>query len=121
MTTIKSLAKKEVEQLDSLKTELTKMFEALSNKHQNSKIKRIKGHTNCFIINKSDLGDNWTPEYHDFQVQYELLISKLSNCASINQFFSFIEKCIKTKKIDRTPTDKVSVHPEVLDKLKLLL
>ena len=77
---------------------------------------------NVFIMNASELNkhDNWTPEFHDFQSQYRLILDRLDAAQSISTFKNFLVRVVRDKqfKIGKL-THKI--HPDVIVKLQSLL
>lgn len=70
-----SRVRREYEQ--RLKTMKQAIREEIAKLPDNPKIQRLA--KNCFVIRSGDLGNNWTPEYHDWIRQYELASSLLDH------------------------------------------
>lgn len=113
----------------------------------NPRIRRLS--KNAFVIMSRDLGDVWSPEYHDFQWQYRQVLLKLENASSITGFRSTLSNIVTSgviavlsekgagsqlnevgrlrerlprKVVRRTSTPyKQKLHPEVLQNLRVLL
>ena len=83
----------------------------------NSCISRINDR--CFIMNKSDLGNRWSPEYHDFKFQYGLIIKYIKRSDSNNIITSL--KANLDQGFVRIDQVKWVLHPEVIKNIKDLL
>ena len=120
------------EVLIKLKEDIIKTIEALP---QNDKIKPIS--ESIYLINASDLGDNWSPSYHNFKTQYNAILSVISSKESalsiLKSLKEMIEKGVvrqKKKMVNMglysfTETKEVlteiKLHPEVIWHLEILL
>lgn len=51
----------------------TKLENAILSLPDNPKIRRLDDR--CFVLSFSDLGNNWTPFFHDFKQQYKKLVA----------------------------------------------
>ena len=84
-------------------------------KHQNPALTPIG--ERCFTLKLSDLSKDLilSPQYYDFNWQYDLLINKLTT-KGVEYFVSFIEKVVKEQKCDG-----YRLHPEVIKSLEEIL
>lgn len=82
---------------------------------ENDKIRIIPNAMNIrmFVIKKKDLGDCWSPEYHQFVHQYEALIDVFKHTRVENIVQRWSE--IKAKGfIDKGGNYKLRLHPTVI-------
>jgi hypothetical protein len=87
----------------------------------NPDIKRLSD--NCFILRSSKLGNNWTPEYHDFKYQYRVIAGRADELSPV-AFLSFLSNVISTgKHYDRNHDRNRTIyfHPEVITNIKAAL
>jgi hypothetical protein len=91
--------------LDYILAMKKELITIISNLPENPKIKVINPDSNsglrCFVIQKSDLDNNWTPQYHSFKIQYEKIIEQIDK-TFIEQLPGLFAKIIKDKKIKET-------------------
>ena len=88
----------------------------ISSLPDNPKIKRLG--ERCFTISSKDLGDVWSPEYHDFKHQYETIIGqldKMGTAAGVN----FLRRALKKGSFWIGYTYKL--NPQVIEHLKSIL
>lgn len=100
-------------QTDHILQELKDMVNSLPD---NDKIKRIN--SRCFIVKSSDLGDNWTPFYHDFKLQYQH-ICDIINERTPETIIKILKEIIETGKYRDTKQNWTRIfHPKVREYLK---
>lgn len=87
----------------------------------NPRIKRINNSPNCFILNSSDLGACWSPEYHDFKKAYQIIYDELEKkpLANMVPFLTEISK----RGHFRIPSQGYThyLHPDVQKHLQELI
>ena len=87
-----------------------KAVEILKSLPDNTEIQRLgKG---CFTINSKKLRDNWSPEFHDWQTQYKLLITIITT-THIELLANKLDEIIKQGSI-KLPGYTQKLHPEVI-------
>jgi len=99
----------------------------------NSKIKRISMHPNCFIINSStimsDKNKNMSPYYYDFKCQYKEIVNKLK-ASNPFDLYKVLNKMIIEKSFhvyaghnihNRSCVRLVILHEKVVEYLKTLI
>ena len=80
----------------------------------------------CFVVSKKDLGDNWTPEHHDFQWQYRAVIASIQRAKAVDAIAA-LRAIVAAGKVryPNCPSDNshkyVNLHPDVIANLKTLL
>lgn len=84
----------------------------------NPKIKRIGGEGKAFTVNFEDLGDNWSPFYHDYKAQYQELIDVI-NKKPVEQVIKIFDEVIKTGYMKKAPGMKF--NPVVRKYLKEMM
>lgn len=88
----------------------------------NPKIHRAKENSHCFVMKFSDLGDCWSPEYHDFKHQYEVLIEMIEK-REIKQIKALFGQIISRGWVyyeSSVGRNKHKFHPEVVEMLRRL-
>ena len=85
----------------------------------NPRIRRVSGNPAVFILRAKDLGSSWSPEYHDFKVQYKAIHDKLfGHPLDVFEWWSTVRTAGKLKLSD----DYVlSLHPDVIKHVNKLL
>jgi hypothetical protein len=93
--------------------------EAISQFADNPNIKRISTNPNCFVIKKSQLGNNMSPFYHDFKSQHKFITDRIKdfNMSAIRNMVGHI---VKTG-IYRYQNNSYYFHPEVSNQLKRVM
>lgn len=89
---------------------------------ENDKIRIIPNAMNIrmFVIKKKDLGDCWSPEYHQFVHQYEALIDVFKNTKVENIVQRWSE--IKTGGfIKKSGGYKLRLHPTVISYVSAII
>ena len=86
-----------------------------SKKQQNPALNRIGSH--CYTLKLSDLSEDLilSPQYYDFEWQYDLLMNKLQ-MKGVEYFIPFVTKVVAEKKCDG-----YRLHPEVIKSLEEIL
>ncbi len=98
-----------------------RLSEAILAFPDNDKIQRIDGNPNCFMVRSSELGDNWTPEFHDFKKQYKMLveiIEKAEPSKILDKLRKIVEKgtfIVRSSPLGASRTYRF--HPKVVDYL----
>jgi hypothetical protein len=82
----------------------------------NPKINRVT--TKCFVMKSSDLGRNWSPEYHDFRIQYKSVIFCIKRSRNV---IAALRQITINKKVQTSHGNFITLHPEVIANLKTLL
>ena len=103
-----------------LATLLVELNEMIANLPDNPRINRIGA--NCFLIRSSDLGNNWSPEHHDFRRQYQRVIDAISTTATVEALTMFRKIVGQGWIYDaKESSRRFRFHSEVLDNLRSLL
>lgn len=102
-------------QIDSIKDSIRTKLRELPD---NPRIKRLD--ERCFIINRSDLGNNWTPQHHDFKAQYERIITEIDKLPIANVPGLF-KRIIEDGKIREKSGYYFTFHDDVRGFLKSLV
>ena len=87
----------------------------------NPRIQRLTD--KCFVIMSSDLDDNWTPNYHDFRLQYRLLQALVMK-TSFEKLKSTLEGVVATGTLPVTTLQYdrgFKLHPDVIANLKAMI
>ncbi|MEE9539962.1 MAG: hypothetical protein V3V85_00530 [Candidatus Thorarchaeota archaeon] len=74
----------------------------------NPRITRLGSSVRCFTIKSSDLGDNWTPFYHDFKMQYDKLASIICKTA-LGTIPARLREIVETRSF-RDPSERYTYH-----------
>ncbi len=87
----------------------------------NPNITRLGESGKCFAMSSSKLGGNWSPEYHDFREQYQILINLIDAVDAVN-LPAELAKIIATGKVrakfaGRGRVDTVTFNPQVIEHL----
>jgi hypothetical protein len=90
--------------------------EAISQFADNPNIKRISTNPNCFTIKSSQLGNNWSPFYHDFKSQHQFIIDRIKDF-HMSAIRNMVKQITKTG-IYRYQNNAYYFHPEVVNQLK---
>lgn len=116
ITDLQDEMREKEEEIKRIKTTLAAILTALPD---NPNIKRTAG--NCFVLNSRSLGDNWSPEYHDFKRQYFILVQVLEHVKPENYSQALVD-IIKKGKIRMPDKSKtLYFHPSVIQNLRQLL
>lgn len=103
------------DKIEQCKKELKKKILSLPD---NPKIKRLDNR--CFTIKFSDLGNNWSPKYHDFKAQYEIICEQIDKL-SFEQILKFLQTIVNTGKYRFWEQNYTMIfHPTVVQFLKEL-
>lgn len=91
----------------------------IRNLPDNPRIKRLS--KRCFVLNSSDLGNNWTAEHHDFKATYRAINRELAK-KSVESILAFLVELVEKGKI-YLPAQKYTLRPhkDVLEHLQKLL
>ena len=108
-----------VNQIEAIKQNLCQKIEVLPD---NPKITRLNH--NCFEIHFSDLGESWSPFYHDFKAQYRMIIEILET-KDIGEIIPTLQK-LTTPRHDKSywffyKGDHNRFHPDVIRHIKTIL
>jgi len=93
------------------------LAKAVESHQDNPRIKRREG--NAFVLKLSDLGTNWTPEYHDFKLQYEAIAALLRR--NPFQAVSVLQSAVAKGTVDTERKKNLRMHPDVVASLQRLL
>ena len=75
----------------------------------------------CFVISKSDLGNNWSAEHHDFKWQYREVIARIQKAKALDAL-AVLRNIIAAGKLQYPGCQEyVNLHPDVIANLKTLL
>lgn len=96
-------------QIEQLKQELIKQIQGLPD---NPNIKYLAENPRCFTIMSSDIGQNWSPEYHDFRTQYEKIVDKIQT-STIENVEKMLMSIVEDGKIRESNGRYFTFHPEV--------
>ena len=85
----------------------------------NHRIRRFHGNPHAFVMSFKDLGDNYSPEHHDFKKQYELVVAELDKVQPYNIMRRPLTIIGEGKiQVGSSRTYCVNLHPDVLGHLK---
>jgi hypothetical protein len=78
---------------------------------------------NCFTMKQSDLGDNWTPEHHDFKRTYETICEKLESVKLENVEKALLDMILKEQVVTQNKNSKnrLNLHKDVIEHLKTII
>ena len=89
----------------------------------NPRISRATGNPRCFVMSSSNLGDNWSAEYHDFGHQHRLLADAVDRAGPLKAAETL--RTIARQGYVRTPCyntpRKQKLHPDVVAQIEGLL
>lgn len=86
----------------------------------NQLIQRGGSNPSCFVVRSSDLLDNWTPEFHDFRHQYDLLASEIRS-RRIESIIPLLKSVINFGQVQRAGNKRyIRFHPIVRQHIKRL-
>lgn len=80
----------------------------------NPRIHRLSASPNCFVMQSSDLGPNWTPCYHDFKQTYRVIFGQIKG-KQPKQILEFLTKVSKEGKFRINDHWTQRVHPDVME------
>ncbi len=122
MGRIDNLLQRHAEITSELRTEITAAISALPD---NPKIKRLS--RQCYTINSSDLGDNWSASYHDYSFQYRVLIERIELTDSIETLDKLVNMIIDSGFVKLPEGHHASrgmrglqLHPDVVNGLRTI-
>lgn len=107
--------------IDELKEKIREKIKSLP---ENTRIKKIS--SNICIVKSSDLGACWSPEYHMFSKQYELILQQLEE-KSLEKILSKLRTMINSghvvakDQIYNSRKYSQPLHPQVIEYLKEIL
>jgi hypothetical protein len=102
-------------QIDSIKDSIRA---AIRNLPDNPRIQRLD--QQCFVVKSGDLGNNWTPQHHDFRAQYERIIQEVDKLP-IAHIPAFFQKVVDEGKIRETGGYYFTFHDDVRNHMKTLI
>lgn len=85
----------------------------------NPRINRLAGSPRAFTMKASDLGKSWSPRYHDFKTQYEMVVKRLES-GTPSQVVDRLKEMVTMEMIPTAAGRGVNLHPEVADKLRFV-
>jgi len=114
---------------------IAKVFDIIQSLPDNEKIQRLN--KSCFVVMKSNLGNNWTPEHHDFKFQYNAVCLAVKR-VDISKAYNKLKEIVETGKVVVTSegyaenpfslkVEKgggkfvLNLHKEVVENLKTVL
>ena len=118
--------KKELQAIDNQVQKIKEKFaEQINALPDNPKINRISTSPCCFTIMSSDLGNNWSPFYHDYKAQYKFLADLVTKTKG-ESIINILEKIVKKGTYSQVahpygPTYTRKFHPAVISKLKEII
>ena len=74
------------------------LIEKINSLPDNHRIKRLSTSPSCFVVKWSDLGNDWTPKYHDFKCQYRFICGEIEK-KDLSKIIPFLEEIIEKGKI----------------------
>ena len=118
--------RREMQRVDeSLRAEMAARILALPD---NPKVHRLSDSPRCFVVQFKDLGNNWTPHYHDFKGQYkiaaDLFTQRKNGLNGHGYVHSFEAACRTLVQMIRTGKYRVNsmwtmvIHPDVRKSLR---
>jgi DNA-binding GntR family transcriptional regulator len=119
-TTVKGITA----ELDRHETEMNRLVELLKEQIEalpdNPRITRVS--QQAFTISSRDIGNNWSPEHHDFKCQYRQIIEMIER-AEPSRAVAIIREAIAKKAIrpSKAPSNTLQLHPDVVAHLSTLL
>jgi len=85
----------------------------------------------CYTIQFSDIGDNWTPKFHDFKLQHQIIIRLIAKAPSIEKLYDLVGLLVTNGMIpDRSEGSSIvtkgpfkgkrgyKLHPDVVKQLR---
>lgn len=107
-------------ELERIKGEIISIIKPLP---ENPRITVLCDKPKCYVLNFSQLGDNWTAEYHSFDTQYQHIIKLIEN-SHLDNILPKIKNIVETG-VYLSPTtrgyyNRVRFHPDVINNLKRL-
>lgn len=111
------------QQIETATTQLSALIDALNGMiaelPDNPRIHRMND--KCFVVSKSNLGDNWTPEHHDFKWQYRAVIASIQRAKAVDAITT-LRNIIAAGKVRYPDCQQyVTLHADVVANLKTLL
>lgn len=110
------------EQLMEIPDTVTRIKAAIAdlilNLPQNPRITPIN--SRCFTVQSSDLGGNWTPFYHDFKMQAELIAEAIRRETDPQFTISYLKLIVKNQSI-MYKSRWYKFHPMFCNHLKTLI
>ena len=67
---------------------------------------------NCFSIWFSDLGNNWSPEHHDFKNQYQFIADELGR-KDLGEMLAFLRQIVDKGVVYNSLKQKRTFHEDV--------
>lgn len=111
--------KSEMEKLAEKMAQIVAALEEEINKlPDNPKIKRLG--EKCFTMKASDLGNNWSPEYHDFKRQYREIVAGMRKRENPDTALRFLQDILGAREF-RKGHQKIQLHPDVVAHVRKLL
>ena len=87
----------------------------------NPKLKVLSESPRCFSMQLSDLGDNWSPEYHDFRTQARIISQKIMQIENVQNLLSFLNSIAANENVKMKEGFRMRFHPEVCNFIQGIL
>lgn len=115
---VKNTIKEILQQMEDLKQQIIDNVREIPD---NPKIKRISDKPSCFIVNFKDLGDNWSPEYHDSKYQTKTIINIIKERDNLNSIQNMFEEIVNKGVYRVEPGHRMYFNNQVREYIKNLL
>lgn len=94
--------------------------EKISSLPGNPRINRLSDSPNCFVMQSKDLENSWSPEYHDFKIQYERIIQEINKAGAFN-VINRLREITQSGNVKGLRGHSLRLHPDVVEHLNKLL
>jgi hypothetical protein len=111
-TTLKAETQRHTEEVARIRGRLQAQLNALPD---NPRITRLA--SSCFTMSSSNLGSSWAPQYHDFKVQYQALITLCDKAHDIRRSLITVLRAKSLKQ----PHGLLRLHPDVIKNVRHIL
>ena len=74
----------------------------------------------AFTISSKDLGNNWSPEHHDFKRQYRIIVDAIKR-ANVGRALIVLKEIIDKQVVVIGGRQNLRLHPDVVQYLTTLL
>lgn len=92
----------------------TTLIDAIKSIPENPKIRPVgQPGSRCFIVRSSDIGQNWTPIYHSFDLQKEKLCAEIQRKNS-ETILPWLGEILETQKLKRGDGTSLTLNPEFI-------
>ena len=107
---IKSNIASILSQIEQFKKEVIAKVEKMPD---NPKIRRINSCSSCYIINSSDLENNWSPEYYDNKYQAQVIVSLIKEKKNPESILKMFEEIVNEGTYRITPNHRMHFNNQV--------